>query len=174
VTVGARLIAHDGGVARPETIVLSLTGPASHTIEVPAGQGGLGIGPGDVLDWSTFDAFTVPAGYPWPRVLRYQGDDTGFLAWSQRRRIEQFHWIPATSTTVDGGAADIDRLTVGLHGVALRIVLPRTTSTFTARGDLARLRAEVAAGGCRAGSPTSKRSPSCLTCTGCSWATAPT
>src|SRR5437588_12759176 len=113
-------------MAGSETIVLSLTGSASHTIEVPAGQGSLGIGPvvpgaarpevvvgpGDVLDWSTFDAFTVPAGYPWPRVFRYQGDDTGFLAWSQRRRIEQFHWIPTTPMTVDGGAAGIDRLTV--------------------------------------------------------------
>jgi hypothetical protein len=148
-------------MVRPQNIQLSLTGPASHTIEVPVGQGSLSIGPvvpgaarpdvvvgpEDVLDWSSFDAFPRHAGYHWPRVLRYQGDDIGFFAWSQRRRIEQFHWIPATPLTVDGSAARIDHLTVTLRGAALTIVLPTTTSTFTAHGDLSRLRAEAAADG---------------------------
>jgi hypothetical protein len=148
-------------MVRPQNIVLSLTGPASHTVEVPAGQGSLSIGPvvpgapepdvvvgpDDVLDWYSFDAFPKSGGYHWPRVLRYQGNDTGFFAWSQRRRIEQFHWIPTTPTTVDGGAARIDHLTVSLRGAALTIVLPTTTSTFTAQGDLSRLQAEAAADG---------------------------
>ena len=148
-------------MVRPENIVLSLTGPASHIIEVPAGQGSLSIGPvvpgaaepdvvvgpDDVLDWSAFDAFPRSAGYHWPRVLRYQGNDIGFLAWSQRRRIEQFDWIPTTPMTVDGGAARIDHLTVSLRGAALTIVLPTTTSTFTAQGDLSRLQAGAAADG---------------------------
>jgi hypothetical protein len=146
-------------MVRPQNIVLSLTGPESHTIEVPAGQGSLSIGPvvpgaaepdvvvgpDDVLDWSAFDAFPRNAGYHWPRVLRYQGNDTGFFAWSQRRRIEQFLWIPTTPITVDGSVARIDHLTVTLRGAALTIVLPTTTSTFTAQGDLSRLRAEAAA-----------------------------
>ena len=141
--------------------MLSLTGPESHTIEVPAGQGSLSIGPlvpggaepdvvvgpEDVLDWTTFDAFPVSGGYPWPRVLRYQGSDIGFLAWSQRRRIEQFHWIPTTSMTVDGSAARIEHLTVSLRDVGLTIVLPTTTSTFTAQGDLSRLQAAATADG---------------------------
>jgi hypothetical protein len=148
-------------MVRPEFVMLSLTGPESHTIEVPAGQGSLSIGPvvpgaakpdvvvgpDDVLDWMTFDAFPVSGGYPWPRVLRYQGNDSGFLAWSQRRRIEQFHWIPTTSVTADGSAARIEHLTVTLRGAALTIVLPATISTFTAQGDLSRLRAEMAADG---------------------------
>jgi hypothetical protein len=148
-------------MVRPQNIQLSLTGPASHLIEVPAGQGSLSIGPvvpgaakpdlvvgpDDVLDWSTFDAFPKSAGYHWPRVLRYQGNDIGFLAWSQRRRIEQFHWIPTTQMTVDGSAARIDHLTVSLRGAALTIVLPTTTSTFTAEGDLSGLQTEAAPDG---------------------------
>lgn len=148
-------------MVRPEIVVLSLTGPASHTVEVPAGQGSLGIGPvvpgvaepdvvvgpDDVLDWSTFDAFPRPSGYPWPRVFRYQGNDIGFLAWSERRRIEQFHWSPTAPVNVDGSAARIDHLTVNLRGATLTIVLPATTSTFTAQGDLSLLRAETPADG---------------------------
>jgi hypothetical protein len=148
-------------MVRPQNIVLSLTGPASHTIEVPAGQGSLSIGPvvpgaaepdvvvgpDDALDWPAFDAFPVLGGYPWPRVLRYQGNDTGFFAWSQRRRVEQFHWIPTTPITADGSMARIEHLTVSLRGSALTIVLPPTASTFTAHGDLSRLQAETAADG---------------------------
>ena len=144
-----------------ETLVLSLSGPGSHAIEVPAGQGSLSIGPvvpgeskpdvvvgpDDVLHWSAFDGLTVPAGYPWPRFLRYRGSDTGFLAWSRRRSIEQFTWTPTVPLTVDAGAADIHRLTVTLRGAALTIVLPTTTVSFTACGDLALLQAELAAGG---------------------------
>jgi hypothetical protein len=146
-------------MVRPQNIVLSLTGPESHTIEVPAGQGSLSIGPvvpgaaepdvvvgpDDVLDWSSFDAFPKHAGYHWPQVLRYQGNDVGFFAWSQRRKIEQFHWTPTTHVTVDGSAARIEHLTVSLRDAALTIVLPVTTSTFTAQGDLSRLQAAVAA-----------------------------
>jgi hypothetical protein len=148
-------------MARPETIVLSLTGPVGHTIDVPAGRGSLSIGPvvsgaskpdvvvghDDVLDWSAFDAFTVPAGYPWPRVLRYHGSDTGFLSWSQRRPIEQFHWIPTTPMTVDASVAGIDRLTISLRGTPLTIVLPVSVITFTVRGNLALLQADLAVGG---------------------------
>ncbi|MET9031166.1 hypothetical protein ABZW96_37095 [Nocardia sp. NPDC004168] len=105
------------------------------------------VGPDDVLDWSTFDGFTVPAGYPWPRVLGYRGSDLGFLAWSRRRTIEQFAWTPTVPMTVDAGAADIHHLTVSLRSAALTIVLPATTSAFTACGDLALLHAELAAGG---------------------------
>ncbi|GAB2843281.1 hypothetical protein GCM10027176_53680 [Actinoallomurus bryophytorum] len=148
-------------MVRPENIQLSLTGPASHLIEVPPGQGSLSIGPvvpgaaepdvvvgpDDVLDWTAFDAFPRSAGYHWPRELRYQGNDVGFLAWSHRRRIEQFHWVPTTLVTADAGVARIDHLTVTLRGAGLKIVLPPAASTFTAKGDLSRLRAETAPGG---------------------------
>lgn len=143
------------------TLELSLTGPASHTVDVPAGQGSLRIGPvvpgaprpdlvvapDDALDWSAFDGLTVPAGYPWPRVLRYQGADPGFLTWSERRPIEQFHWVPTTAMTVDAGAARIDHFTLSLRDTPLEIVLPATTSVLTVNGDPALLRATLPPGG---------------------------
>ena len=102
-------------MARAQTIVLSLSGPRSHTIVDDPGRGDLCIGPAnsgaptpdvvvapdDALNWSTFDSLTVPAGYSWPRLFHYRGNDHGFFAWSGKRRIETFEWTPLTDAVVD-------------------------------------------------------------------------
>jgi hypothetical protein len=84
---------------RAKTIVLSLSGPGSHTIVEEPGRGDLCIGPessgnpspdvvvaaDQTLNWPTFDPLKVPAGYSWPRHFHYRGNDHGFFTWSERR-----------------------------------------------------------------------------------------
>ena len=139
-----------------EAIEISLTGPASHTIRVPAGQGTISIGPieagrrqpellvepNEALNWSAFDQFSVPAGYPWPRSFTYRGADTGFLSWSKRRPIESFTWSPTTPMDVDASAAGIARLLVELRNADLSVVLPHRLVDFTCSGDISLLHAE--------------------------------
>ena len=121
-----------------EYITVSLTGPDSHTIVREPGVGSLTLGPADSrgprsdltvgandrLDWSVFDPMTVPAGYPWPRLFRYAGNDTGFLSWSRERPVETFHWEPTGRATVDASGSRIGRLTLTLRTDPLHIVLP--------------------------------------------------
>ncbi|MDG4824718.1 hypothetical protein O7635_22940 [Asanoa sp. WMMD1127] len=143
-----------------QTVVLSLTGAASHQIERSPGHGRLSIGPvvagaprpdvvvavDDVLDSSTFDAFATPSGTPWPRGFRYRGNDTGFLRWSERRPIERFHWIPTAATAVDAGHARISDISVTLGGQSWRMELPAEARSFTASGNVSTLRATLASG----------------------------
>lgn len=147
-----------------ETITLSLTGDASHAVVREPGVGGLTIGPAnrggpppdvivgadDTIDWSAFDALTVPAGYPWPRSLHYHGNDTGFLAWSRRRPIESFEWTPVSAVTVDASHARIMHLTVNLRSAPTDIVVPRSVDGWgddlTFAGDLSLLTVALAAG----------------------------
>lgn len=140
----------------PSANQVSLTGPGSHALRVPPGQGSVSIGPvepgrhepdlvvapDEALNWSAFDAFTVPAGYPWPRLFNYRGADTGFLEWSRRRRIESFSWSPTSPVRVDASDAGIDRLFVTLRDADLSIVLPHRSLEFTCSGDLSLLHAE--------------------------------
>ena len=148
-----------------EAVTLSLTGDASHTIVREPGVGSLTIGPptargprpdvivgaDDAIDWSAFDPLTVPAGYPWPRSLRYRGNDTGFLAWSTRRPIERFEWTPESAVAVDAGDARIEHFTVNVRTAPAEIVLPRPAdgwgNDFAAAGDLSLLSLALAAGG---------------------------
>ncbi|GAA2587180.1 hypothetical protein GCM10010435_76770 [Winogradskya consettensis] len=132
---------------------ISLTGPDSHTLVRQPGVGIVIIGPAlpgsrrpdlvvsaaDTIDWSVFDPFTVPAGYPWPRVFRYEGDDTGFLTWAARRPIETFTWQPHAPLTADASAAQLSRLSVILRNGPLTIVLPADCHYFSAAGDLSLL-----------------------------------
>jgi hypothetical protein len=152
----------NGPVPDTKTITLSLTGPASHTIVQEPGRGDLSIGPAgydarlpdvvvgpdDSINWAAFDPLTVPAGYPWPRSLYYRGNDTGFVAWSARRRIEWFDWVPMADAVVDAHEAQIGRFVVHLRTTNLKIVLPakERCQHFQAVGDLARLRPERAPG----------------------------
>ena len=147
-------------MARANTIVLSLSGPRSHTIVDEPGRGDLCIGPAntgaptpdvvvaadDALNWSTFDPLTVPAGYSWPRLFHYRGNDHGFFAWSEKRRIETFEWTPLTDAVVDARDAQIDNLVIHLGAASLDIVLPNRCERLTITGDLSRLRANLAAG----------------------------
>lgn len=117
---------------------LSLTGPDSHVLEIEAGQGSFAMGPKGMrgvrkldavvdpdaaIDWSAFDALTVPAGYPWPRFFYYQGRDTGFAAWSRRRPIEDFNWRPVGSAMLDLAGARIGTLEISLGDADLKLSL---------------------------------------------------
>lgn len=122
--------------------VISLTGPDSHRLRMEPGVGSCAIGPGrevdvapgDRLDWTVFDPFSTPAGSPWPRWIDYEGDDTGFLAWSERRPIEGFSWTPHAAHDLDASRADIAGLSVTVRRAPLRLTLP--AGRFAASGDL--------------------------------------
>ncbi len=146
-----------------DAVVLSLTGPASHTIVREPGMGDVTIGPAvpgtpapdvvvgvdETINWSAFDPLTVPAGYPWPRGIHYHGNDVGVFAWSQSRRIEHLRWTPAAGVALDASRARIVHLAVDLRRASLDIVLPRTGDaggSFTVVGELSRLRPALAAG----------------------------
>ncbi|MFC3448312.1 hypothetical protein [Amycolatopsis speibonae] len=140
-----------------ERLVLSLTGPDSHTIKLAPGQGNLVIGPSagdgprpdavvdpqDRIDWSVFDQFTAPAGYPWPRYFTYRGDDTGFLEWSRTRRIERFEWAPRTAAAIDASRAGISVFTLRLGTEPVEVVVPQSVdgrNEFVVAGELSLLK----------------------------------
>ncbi|WP_051840914.1 hypothetical protein [Streptomyces sp. NRRL F-5126] len=137
-----------------ESVPLSLTGPASHTIVREPGVGSLTIGPADAggprpdlvvgaddtINWSAFDGNTF-----WPRYLTYRGNDIGFFAWSMKRPVEGVTWIPQAAAEVDASQARIRELSVHLHAVGLDIVLPNDCSSFVAVGDLSQLKSKPAA-----------------------------
>lgn len=133
---------------------ISLTGPGSHRLTIAPGVGSCSIGgphadlpvaPGDRIDWTVFDRFSTPAGSAWPRWIRYEGDDTGWAAWSRHRPIEGFTWAPFAEHDVDAGEADIHGLGVRVGSAPLRLVLPAGTR-FAAAGDLTRFTPVLAPG----------------------------
>lgn len=134
---------------------LSLTGPGSHVLDREAGRGDLSIGPAslgkqadmhvapdEAIDWSAFDPFATPAGAPWPRFLHYQGNDSGFLAWARKRKVEMFCWTPAfaDARSLDASAAKIYTLQLQLDQMSghLDIALPPECS-LTLSGELSRV-----------------------------------
>ena len=151
------------GPVPAETLVLSLTGPDSHTVERAAGQGNIVIGPpnpggyqphlivgpDDRIDWSVFDPFTTPAGSPWPRWFSYRGNDTGFIEWSAGRPVERFHWTPATAVDIDAAKAHIVDFAIVSSAHAVNLVVPSvpgSLTTFSISGDLALFQVAVADG----------------------------
>ncbi|MEO5642864.1 MAG: hypothetical protein ABIQ40_00880 [Bacteroidia bacterium] len=113
-------------------INISLTGTNSHSITIPAGQGGFSIGAigmdkkkFDVLvekdlpiNWNCFNTLFTPHGkqnahlYPngdWPRFFHYWGDDIGYIEWSKKRKIEEFFLHPGKSISIDLSNARISR-----------------------------------------------------------------
>ncbi len=124
--------------------IISLTGPDSHRLIMAPGVGGCAIGgphadlavaPGDRLDWTVFDRFSTPAGSPWPRWIRYEGDDTGWIEWSTGRPIEGFSWTPHAAHDIDLSRAGLGDFGLTLSHAPVRVVLPETTR-FSAGGDL--------------------------------------
>ncbi len=138
-------------MSRDETFVISLTGPGSHRLVRSPGVGVVVIGPAgsgprrpdlvvaadDAIDWAVFDPFTVPAGYPWPRLIVYEGDDTGFFRWSERRPIENLSWRPRAAHVIDASAAQIERLGIVLRDAPLHLTVPHRFLSVT--GDLSLL-----------------------------------
>lgn len=133
-----------------EEYTISLTGADSHKIKVPLGQGSLSIGtkgiskgkydvwvePDSMINWDAFDNLYTGYGaqnkekYPygnWPRWFYYSGNDTGFIGWSRKRYIEEFHWTPHADVSVDFTGADIYRLFIGTKNARARIRLGEKT-----------------------------------------------
>lgn len=141
---------------------IDLTGPRSHTLVIEPGVGSLTVGPASLgkkadlhvgpderIDWTVFNAFTTPAGYPWPRVVRYTGGDTGFFDWARDRPIEQMAWVPIlpADTTIDASAAQVQSLSIELDqpGAHIYLSLPKTQAgkyfRLSVKGDVARFSA---------------------------------
>lgn len=139
-------------------IYLSLTGEKSHKVKIPAGQGSFSIGTigvskgkydvwvdkGSVINWDAFDGFFTGAGEAgrerlpygdWPRFLYYSGDDAGFIPWSFKRSIEQFHWSPETQTAADLTNANIYSLSIHAQK-PIELILGHTIKKLTLSGNL--------------------------------------
>ncbi|HAS45405.1 MAG TPA: hypothetical protein DCS93_33280 [Microscillaceae bacterium] len=131
-------------MSREEKMQLSLTGENSHTVKIPPGQGSFSIGsigmnakkfdvlvePDLPIHWDCFNSFFTGSGktnehlYPygdWPRFFYYWGNDTNFIAWSQKRAIEDFTWSPNAPISADFTASNIGRLIINAE--ASKIVL---------------------------------------------------
>ena len=126
---------------------VSLTGEASHTLEVEAGVGNLYVGPrpqrkgvpqliveaGQSLRWAALDEIPQSGAYPWPRFLYYEGHDPGLFEYAINRRLEQLVWTPTQAMTVDMAAAQIDELRLKLE-FALKVTLPGGVRRFQVQG----------------------------------------
>lgn len=155
-------------MAQAETHLIDLTGPQSHALVREPGVGRHIIAPPSLgkkanlhvaadqpINWTVFNAFTVPAGYPWPRVLDYTGADTGFFAWARQRPIEDVDWTPIFAAdsherelAVDASASRIGILIINMTspGGRLRLTLPKREQSphlrLTVTGDIARFSAD--------------------------------
>lgn len=139
--------------------VTSLTGKDSHTIVIPAGQGSLSIGTkgisegeydvwveqDSVINWDAFNDFYTGYGqehkeqYPYgdlPRWFYYSGNDTGFIKWSAKRKIEQFSWEVHADMAADFTDANITRLAVRTRENKIRISTGEKIRDLTLAGTL--------------------------------------
>ncbi len=127
--------------------VLNLTKDREYIVKVDRGQGILSIGPlstdnkkgFDVLvderlpiNWDCFNDCYTGYGeqhidkYPngdWPRFFAYYGNDKGFINWSGKRHIEDFHWYPLKPIHADFTKSDIGGLIINIeeHKVAVKL-----------------------------------------------------
>lgn len=139
--------------------VISLTSENSHKISIPRGQGTLSIGTkgiskgkydvwvekDSVINWDAFNDFFIggdekrraqsPYG-DWPRWFYYSGNDTGFIEWSSKRKIEEFHWFPKTDMAVDFTNADIYRLFIQSENSKIQILTGEKIISLTLSGNL--------------------------------------
>ncbi|WP_164123544.1 hypothetical protein [Sphingobacterium sp. xlx-130] len=125
---------------------ISLTGENSHKIVIPPGQGSFSIGTKNIskgkydvlvtadstINWDVFNEMYTPHGkqntdrYPcgdWPRFFYYSGDDSGFIQWSEKRRIESLNWSPISSLKADFTKANIDTLTIHVGDNPIELIL---------------------------------------------------
>ncbi|GLC80987.1 hypothetical protein [Lacrimispora brassicae] len=101
---------------------ISLTGEKSHKVNIPTGQGSFSIGTKGIskgkydvwvekdslINWDAFAEY-LPYG-DWPRFFYYSGNDKGFIDWSSKRPIEDFHWWPQENASVDLTKANINKI----------------------------------------------------------------
>lgn len=142
-----------------EEYTISLTGADSHKVSLPLGQGSFSIGTkgiskgkydvwvekDSVINWDAFNHFYT--GYDaqnkekhpygsWPRWFYYSGNDTGFIEWSHKRYIEEFHWMPDADVSVDFTGTDIYRLFIGAERGKVEIRLGENTKFLGLSGTL--------------------------------------
>jgi len=144
-----------GSIREDGRYPLDLTGPGSHTLVRQSGVGSLSVGPSQLgkkadlhvapdakIDWTVFDAFSTPAGSPWPRYLHYTGSDVGFFDWAQKRPIEEMTWAPVLSadTVVDASRSNLNSLHIEMNssGGRLTLKLPKRCFLLGVSGNLSR------------------------------------
>ncbi|GAA3519348.1 hypothetical protein GCM10022393_36920 [Aquimarina addita] len=117
-----------------QEIELSLTGHNSHKISIPLGQGSLSIGTigmdtkkFDVLveenlpiNWDTFSSDR-------PRFFYYYGNDQGFIKWTEKRKTEDFTWVPQEDVSVDFTNSHIRNLSIHSNDKHVQIKLGKNT-----------------------------------------------
>ncbi len=147
---------------------LSLTGENSHVFELALGQGSLSIGtkgisegefdiwvdPGAPINWDALNGHYTGYGamhkeqYPygnWPRWIEYSGMDTGFAAWTSKRRTEDFYWMPTENACVDLEKAMIYHLSLDLKKKVIVTIGPGI-SKLILNGDPTNLEIKVNGG----------------------------
>lgn len=138
---------------------LSLTGENSHKLSIPIGQGSFSIGTKGIskgeydvwvekenrLNWEGFNECFTGYGkqhsenYPygdWPRFFYYSGDDQGYIAWSSKRPIEDFHWSPQETAYADYTNAVIHNLFIHIGENKIEIVIGDRIQSLTLSGNL--------------------------------------
>ncbi len=131
---------------------ISLTGPDSHELTLESGMGLLTIrpesapeahrsdlivDPDQAIDWTVFDAYTTPAGSPWPRWLTYIGNDVSVLDWARTRQIEGLSLRPQVPVDLDASGALISSLSVhASHPMTLKLGSSERIRQVSLIGDL--------------------------------------
>lgn len=140
-------------------VQLSLTGENSHEVFIPLGQGSLAIGnigmdrkDFDVLvdekqaiNWDTFNTHYTGHGeqnkdkYPygdWPRFFYYSGNDLGFIKWTEKRKTENFSWIPQKSILADLTKVNIRNLSVQSKDLRIGLKLGKNIGNLSLLGNI--------------------------------------
>ncbi|CAA6809267.1 MAG: Unknown protein [uncultured Aureispira sp.] len=135
-------------MGRGEKRTIALTGENSHVVEISAGQGSFSIGalgmnakkfdvlvdPALPINWNCFNSFFTGHGeenaslYPlgdWPRFFYYWGNDSNFIHWSEKRKIEDFTWCPNKPISEDLSNSNINRLSLQIEKNRLELQLGR-------------------------------------------------
>ena len=157
---GVAIIIKEGKTAMGNTeYVITLTGKDSHKVMLPVGQGSFSIGTKGIskgeydvwveqdcaINWNAFNEFYTGYGrehkerYPygnWPRWFYYSGNDTGFIEWSSKRSIEEFHWASHVDRTVDFTDADIERLSIRTEKCKIQVLTGEKILVLTLSGIL--------------------------------------
>jgi hypothetical protein len=138
---------------------ISLTGEKSHKISIPVGQGSFSIGTtglsegkydvwvddGKPINWSAFNGIYTGHGrqnteqYPfgnWPRWFYYSGNDKGFIEWSCKRHIEQFHWFTYENASIDLTKASIYGFSLHINKGQVEISIGNTTKELSLSGNI--------------------------------------
>lgn len=137
---------------RNEEILLSLTGPMSHTLIVEPGVGAIEIGPKEVkpdlivnpcdrINWNSFDDKKSPDGSLWPSVIRYFGNDISIFNWAEEREIETLSYTAYSALHIDASQSKIRILAVDTQDYETVLKLPSSEicNHCGIKGDLSKI-----------------------------------